>query len=467
MRELSAENESTEEQEGGTDVEKEAKPARVLTVRERRLLQESRFMPKVHPTVFDTPVWMRRIKEADDFGEKRTRVLSLFSKLKQQVGPGGKKGGLKALKAKLGTLGKSMGEAAAASPEDSGKDTPKGAISDPGPTGTAVTSDGSAPGSAPTSKEKPSSSINMTLVPGEPSAAELALPGSASREKNPGQVSFRHQISMEKVPSKGNPDKSPSNGGSRPGSKSPREGSSSKDQKESQRANAVARDHQREKVSEKEHESARKSVGTEFNVTQQNDGSDDNNQIHYPTYEELLAEHCNKSVLPPNVRHLLTSTDFVNIVERMLEKSSHLRYQESGHVKEELLHLQKHLNDLPVAMTECLPHLRTKTENRQLGAALLNIRKLHGERGTGQQRLQQGGPSRVLDLTREPLSDFTSRYIAKFARSLLCDEIKISGSKIPLYRIRDQHERHISLSGFNLAGSDALIIARACKYFSF
>merc|ERR1719331_1179209 len=70
------------------------------------------------------------------------------------------------------------------------------------------------------------------------------------------------------------------------------------------------------------------------------------------------------------------------------------------------------------------------------------------------------GPCAVLGLRQEPRTEFTSRYLAKFATELTVDNLRITGGIIPLAELRDTNRPDLNLRGRNLASHDVLVLSR-------
>jgi serine/threonine protein kinase len=152
---------------------------------------------------------------------------------------------------------------------------------------------------------------------------------------------------------------------------------------------------------------------------------------------------------PPYLQDSLTSDDFLKILDKLLEKRPTQRYRECTELSEDLKLLLDQLESLPSAMQECLPHLRYRVRGKDgrpesAGSDVLGIADL----------------VQCLDLRQEPRTEFTSRYLAKFATELTVDNLRITGGIIPLAELRDTNRPDLNLRGRNLASHDVLVLSR-------
>uniref|UniRef100_A0A0G4HTC8 Protein kinase domain-containing protein n=1 Tax=Chromera velia CCMP2878 TaxID=1169474 RepID=A0A0G4HTC8_9ALVE len=146
------------------------------------------------------------------------------------------------------------------------------------------------------------------------------------------------------------------------------------------------------------------------------------------------------ALMPPDVRVFLTSDDLVDIIERGLSKRAHERFQSASEMRAVLENLFQQLMAIPLCMQECLPHL--KYDMKKNGAGDMQARK-----------------KETLDLTNEHKTSFTSRYLAKFAKALLVDNLHITGGALPLARIRNKRNVSLDLTGRRLASHDVLVLS--------
>ncbi|CEM26295.1 unnamed protein product [Vitrella brassicaformis CCMP3155] len=178
---------------------------------------------------------------------------------------------------------------------------------------------------------------------------------------------------------------------------------------------------------------------------------------------------------PPSLEQCLTSSDFVGIVNKALQKEPRGRYLTATDMIRDLRMLLEELQNLPPLMQETLPHL--KLANQQQEATVETLPLSLPPAPGGQPALTDlsvpGPPSRqssddeartgfarVLDLRNEGLTAFTSRYLAKFANALLADELHITGGPIPLRVIRQGESTSLNLSDRSLAAHDTMVLAR-------
>eukprot|EP00397_Hematodinium_sp_SG-2012_P007133 GEMP01007175.1.p1 GENE.GEMP01007175.1~~GEMP01007175.1.p1 ORF type:complete len:991 (+),score=206.64 GEMP01007175.1:241-3213(+) len=138
----------------------------------------------------------------------------------------------------------------------------------------------------------------------------------------------------------------------------------------------------------------------------------------------------------------LTSDDFLDIVEKMLDKKN--RYKSVNPLIEDLKKLYGDLQSLPQAMHNSLAHLRYQKK--------LEI--------SGEQKEEEANQSECLDLSGGDRTDFISRYLAKFASALTVDRICITSGVIPLSVIRNPETRDLRLNCRNFASHDVMVLAR-------
>eukprot|EP00397_Hematodinium_sp_SG-2012_P008470 GEMP01008532.1.p1 GENE.GEMP01008532.1~~GEMP01008532.1.p1 ORF type:complete len:955 (+),score=218.44 GEMP01008532.1:34-2898(+) len=166
--------------------------------------------------------------------------------------------------------------------------------------------------------------------------------------------------------------------------------------------------------------------------------------VQDPAWEaaERRKEHLNflltKEV--PDIREdVLTCNDLVDIVERMLDKDPDERIRSSA-LRLDLTILLEALNSLPKSMKACIPHLASV--------------EVAGEDAT------DAKDSHVLDLRSETRTDFTCRYLAKFANELTVPLLRITGGDIPLDIIRDPYTTTLELRNLSLASHDIMVVAQ-------
>lgn len=146
----------------------------------------------------------------------------------------------------------------------------------------------------------------------------------------------------------------------------------------------------------------------------------------------------------PDIREqVLTSNDFCDILERMLDKDPGSRIT-STELRHELTTLLDALNALPESVKHCLPHLRAEA------ASPSPDDDNYGESTAG----------RCLDLRSESRSDFTCRYLAKFANELTVPHLRITGGEIPLDIIRDPTTTRLELRDLSLASHDIMVVGQ-------
>ena len=65
-----------------------------------------------------------------------------------------------------------------------------------------------------------------------------------------------------------------------------------------------------------------------------------------------------------------------------------------------------------------------------------------------------------MDLRKDKKSEFTSRYLAKFATELTVDELCVAGGVIPLILLRDPSNTELALHERQLSSHGMLVLAR-------
>jgi len=148
-------------------------------------------------------------------------------------------------------------------------------------------------------------------------------------------------------------------------------------------------------------------------------------------YEEIISKKL------PDIRQTgRTCDDLINVLDRMLERNPEDRIS-SAALKEQLEELLGHLNSIPPAMRECLPHLAPDED-------------------------MSNAPN-MLDLRNEIRTDFMCRYLAKFAEDLVVSSMRITGGVIPLDIIKHPETTSLKLRNLNLASHDIMVIATAME----